>query len=198
MVQSVSAQLAALSGAALTVRPFTALEEQLRGKTSRLTVRDLEELRYRVDGITNVTPNVLASPRLGADIRSGAAVASAQMFGTTASYQEVQQLFPATGRFITDSDGASRRRVVVLGAQVCHDLRLPPAPEGRFVQISGEWFKIIGTMESRGEVFGFNQDSFVLMPYETALAITRTTAAPNLWITFSVRDPPPAEGLAAR
>jgi putative ABC transport system permease protein len=198
MARSISAQLQGLGGSAVTVRSYTALEEALRGKTHRLAPGDLEEIRFRIDGITDVTPSVLASQRFGAEIRSRAAVASAQMYGTTASYQDVQQLFPATGRFISASDNASRRRVVVLGQQVRKDLRLPVDPEGRFVQINDEWFKVIGTMESRGEVFGLNQDSFVLMPYETALAITGATAQPDLWITFSVRDPDAVESIRGR
>lgn len=198
MARSVSAQLRGLGGNAITVRSFTPLEDQLRGETRRLSPVDLEEIRYRIDGITDVTPNVLASQRFGADVRSGSAVASAQMFGTTASYQDVQQLFPVTGRFITQSDDASHRRVVVLGQQVRKDLRLPTDPSGRFVKINNEWFKVIGTMEQRGEMFGVNQDSFVLMPYETALAMTNSIAQPNLWITFSVRDPDAAENVRGR
>jgi putative ABC transport system permease protein len=189
MAETIGAQLRGLGGNALTVRSFTALEDQLRGKTNRLTPNDVAELRYRIDGITDVTPNVLASQRFGAEVHSGSDVASAQMFGTTSSYQDVQQLFALSGRFITESDNSSHRRVIVLGEQVRKDLRLPADPSGRFVQINDEWFKVIGTMEQRGEVFGINQDSFVLMPYETALAITSSTAQPNLWITFSVRDP---------
>lgn len=198
LAESVSAQLRGLGGNALTVRAFTALEDQLRGETHRLSPRDLEEIRERIPGITDVTPSVMASQRFGAEVRSGSAVASAQMFGTTSSYQDVQQIFPVTGRFITASDDTSHRRVVVLGQQVRKDLRLPVHPEGRFVQIDDEWFKIIGTMESRGEVFGVNQDSFVLMPYQTALSITRSSAHPDLWISFSVRDPDTVQSIRGR
>lgn len=198
MSESIAAQLRGLGGNALTVRSFTALEDQLRGKTNRLTANDVAELRERIDGITDVTPNVMASQRFGAEVRSGSAVASAQLFGTTPSYQDVQQLFPLTGRFITASDNSSGRRVVVLGEQVRKDLRLPIDPSGRFVQINSEWFKVIGTMEQRGEIFGVNQDSFVLMPYETALAITSSSVQPDLWITFAARDPDTVGNIRGR
>jgi len=198
MSETIGVQLRGLGGNALTVRSFTALEDQQRGKTNRLTASDIAELCSRINGIADVTPNVLASQKFGAEIRSGSEVADAQMFGTTSSYQDVQQLFPLTGRFITASDGASRRRVVVLGEQVRKDLRLPIDPSGRFVQINSEWFKVIGTLEQRGEVFGINQDSIVLMPYETALAITNSYAQPNLWITFSVLNPDLVGNIRAR
>src|SRR5690606_24099785 len=46
-----------------------------------------------------------------------------------------------------------------------------------------------GVMEARGEVLGFNQDSFLVMPYETALAFGTAVARPDISITFTVDDP---------
>jgi putative ABC transport system permease protein len=48
---------------------------------------------------------------------------------------------------------------------------------------------VVGVMETRGEVFGFNQDSFLVMPYQTALAFNAAVARPNFSITFTVDDP---------
>ncbi len=67
---------------------------------------------------------------------------------------------------------------------------MPDNPEGEFVQIGREWFKVVGVMESRGEVFGQNLDSFMLMPYQTALAFTSAQVRPDFSITFSVVDDP--------
>jgi putative ABC transport system permease protein len=100
----------------------------------------------------------------------------------------VQQLFPRVGRFISASDDDSRRRVVVLGEQVRKDLKLPDDPTGRFVQIGREWFKVVGVMERRGEVFGFNQDSFLVMPYQTALSFGGVVVRPDFSISFSAID----------
>ena len=43
--------------------------------------------------------------------------------------------------------------MVVLGDKVRKDLKMPERPEGEFVQLGREWFKVIGVMEPRGEVF---------------------------------------------
>ena len=185
---SISAQFEGLGSSTLTLRSFTPLEDQLRGKVNRLRPSDLDELRFRVDGINNITPIVFAGNRFGAEVRNGSYVTTGQLLGTTHRYQDVGALYPRVGRFLTNSDDESRRRVVVLGEQMRKDLKLPDDPTGQFIQIGREWFKVIGSMETRGEIFGQSQDNFLLMPYQTALAVTGVIAQPDLWISFSVRD----------
>ena len=145
--QSISNQLQGLGGSTLTLRSHTPFEDQLRGKRNRLRLQDLEELRFRIDGISNITPLVFAGQGMASQIRYGASTTTGQMYGTTASYQDVQQIFPKSGRFLTDSDDASRRRVVVIGEQMRKDLKLPENPAGEFVQIGNEWFKVVGALE---------------------------------------------------
>ena len=192
LVQGLSSQITqqfeGLGSSTLTLRSYTPLEDQLRGKINRLRPADLDELRFRIDGITNITPIVFAGQQFGAEVRNGSNTANGRLLGTTTSFQDVQQLFPQSGRFLTDSDDASRRRVVVLGEQMRKDLKLPENPAGRFVQIGREWVKVIGVMEPRGEIFGQNQDTYAVMPYQTALAVTGVIIQPDLWISFSVTD----------
>ena len=66
---------------------------------------------------------------------------------------------------------------------------MPERPEGEFVQIGREWFKVVGVMEPRGEMFGQNLDRFLLMPYQTALAFGSAQVRPDFSITFVVDDP---------
>jgi len=187
--QSISQQFQGLGGSTLTLRSYTPLEDQMRGKRNRLRTTDLTELQYRIDGISNITPIVFAGQGIGSQVRYAGNTASGQMFGTTSHYQDVQQIFPKSGRFLTDSDDASRRRVVVIGEQMRRDLKLPVNPAGQFVQIGNEWFKVVGVLEPRGEMFGMSQDNYLLMPYQTALAVNGVITRPDLWITFSVNDP---------
>ena len=182
---TITAQFQGLGSSTLTLRADTPLSDQLRGQVNRLRVTDVDELRYRMDGITHITPVV---PVTAGGVTSGSNTATGQFVGTTESLQDVQQLFPRTGRFLTASDDDSRRRVVVLGEQIRKDLKLPDNPSGQFVQIGREWFKVIGSMEPRGEVFGFNQDSFLLMPYQTALAVSGVNLRPDFYISFSAVD----------
>src|SRR5690606_2285864 len=98
----------------------------------------------------------------------------------------------------TRSDDDSRRRVVVLGADMVRELDLPDNPVGEFVQIGSEWFKVIGVAESLGEVFGFSQDAFAVMPFQTALSFNSQVARPDIPITFTVDDPDMVENVKQR
>ncbi len=189
LTHSITQQFEGLGSSTLTLRSYTPISDALRGKVNRLRPSDLEQLSLRIDGITHITPLVFAGARFGAEVRNGTNVANGQLFGTTPSYQDVNRVYPVRGRFLTRQDDESRRRVVVLGEQMRKDLNLPDDPVGHFVQIGPEWFKVVGLLESRGVVFGQNQDSILLMPYQTALAVTGVlTQQPDLWITFSAVD----------
>jgi putative ABC transport system permease protein len=190
LTSSITQQFEGLGASTLTLRSYTPVSDALRGKVNRLRPTDLEQISFRIEGINHITPLVFAGARFGAEVRNGTNLANGQLFGTTASYQDVNRVYPVRGRFITRQDDESRRRVVVLGEQMRKDLKLPDNPTGHFVQIGREWFKVVGLLEPRGVVFGQNQDSILLMPYQTALAVTGAlTQQPDLWITFSATDP---------
>jgi putative ABC transport system permease protein len=199
MVQGLSSRISqlfeGLGASTLTLQADTPLQDRLRGKVNRLRLTDVDELRYRMDGISHITPIVPVSV---GQVVWGSQSAGGQFFGTTESLQDVQHLFPRTGRFITESDNNSRRRVVVLGDKIRKDLKMPERPEGEFVQLGREWFKVIGVMEPRGEVFGQNLDLFMLMPYETALTFAADVARPDFSVTFVVDDPDAVENVKQR
>jgi putative ABC transport system permease protein len=192
---SITQQFAGLGSTTLTLQAETRIEDRLRGKVNRLRLTDVDELRFRMDGISHITPMVPVSV---GQASYGDRTAAGQFMGTTHSLQDVQQLFPRTGRFITQSDDDSRRRVVVLGEQIRKDLELPEKPEGTFIQIGREWFKVIGVMESRGMVFGQNLDRFLLMPYQTALSFGSAQVRPDFSITFVVNDPDAVQNVKQR
>jgi putative ABC transport system permease protein len=192
---SISEQFSGLGTGTLTLQADTPIEDRLRGQVNRLQLSDVDELRYRVDGISHITPTV---PVPVNQVTWGSRTAAGQFYGTTQSLQDVQGLFPQSGRFITNSDDDSRRRVVVLGEQIRKDLDLPEHPEGEFVQIGREWFKVVGVMEPRGEVFGFSQDGFLMMPYQTALAFNSAVANPDFYVSFTVDDPDLVDNVKQR
>ncbi len=195
MSSSISDQFTGLGSTTLTLRAETPIAEQMRGNQNRLRFSDVDELRYRIEGIAHITPAVPVS--LG-QVTYGSHTAAGQFYGTTESAQDVQGIYPRSGRFITRSDDDSRRRVVVLGEQIRKDLDLPEKPEGEYVQIGQEWFKVVGVMEPRGEVFGFSQDGFLMMPYQTALAFNSAVARPDFYVSFTVNDPDMVDNVKQR
>jgi putative ABC transport system permease protein len=184
---TIGQQFQGLGSNSVTVQSYTALADQLQGRRSRLTQEDLDLIRYRVRGIESITP-IMFSPTGQAQVRYGSQTAAAQVLGTTYSFQHVAQYFSEHGRFLSDSDNSTRRRVAVIGEQVREDLSLPENPVGEFVQINGEWLKIIGLLEAKGEILGQSQDNRVMMPYTTMVSLQGNRREPDIQIQLTIAD----------
>jgi putative ABC transport system permease protein len=184
LTQSVMNELQGFGGNALKVRADTSREDWLIGKYNMLKPADLELVKYRVAGISNVTP--MSGLNLPGGVRAGSNTTAAQVFATTSWFQLANQSYPRLGRFITESDNNSRRRVVVLGEKARADLKLPENPIGTFIQVGGEWFKIVGVMEARGELFGQSLDNYVVIPFETGRALAGPGKEPDMVILLTV------------
>ena len=65
MVQGLSGRISqlfeGLGSSTLTLQADTPLADRLRGQVNRLRLTDLDELRYRMDGISHITPIVPVS-----------------------------------------------------------------------------------------------------------------------------------------
>jgi putative ABC transport system permease protein len=183
--KSVSDQFEGLGGNGLTIRPHNEFKDVMRGKVNYMRFDDVEQLRAHVDGIRELSP--VFSPGFS-EVRFAGTSGTAQVFATSASYQDVNQRYARLGRFISDSDDAGARRVAVIGEKLIDDLHLPPNPVGQFLLYANEWFKIVGVMEKRGEIFGMSQDNYMIIPFKTGQSIIGNNKRPQMQITVSVRD----------
>jgi len=184
LTRSVMNEFQGIGGNTLQVRSDTSQEDRMIGKWNRLRPSDLELVKYRVAGISNVTP--MSGLNLPGGVRNGSNTSAVQVIASTSWFQLANQSFPRLGRFITDSDNDSRRRVVVLGEKARTDLKLPDNPLGTFIQVGGEWFKIVGVMEARGDLFGQSLDNYVVIPFETGRALAGPNNEPDMAIMVTV------------
>ena len=90
--------------------------------------------------------------------------------GVQPVFQDVRTYYVELGRFFSALDDAGRARVTVIGHGVLKDLKLPDNPLGRDLLISGRAYRIIGVMESKGQILGNDLDKFVMVPYGTLAA----------------------------
>ncbi|MGB9110100.1 MAG: ABC transporter permease [Telluria sp.] len=183
--KSVSDQFMGLGGNGLTIQPHNEFKDRMRGKINYLRFDDVEQLRLRVEEIRDLSP--MFTPGFS-EVRYTGTAATAQVFATSSSYQEVNQRYARLGRFIGDADDASARRVAVIGEKLIQDLHLPENPVGQFILYGNEWFKIIGVMEKRGEIFGMSQDNYMIIPFKTGQSLIGNNTRPYLSITVAVRD----------
>ncbi len=191
IVQGLSASIMnefkGLGANALTVHAHTPFEEALRGKQNVLTIADFNTIVAHIDGISNVAPSF--QPFRGmTPIRYAGQETYSQVQAVTESHQDAHQVFVEHGRFLRQSDDISRRRVCVIGPKLIENLKLPDDPLGKFLEIGGEWFKIIGVGEPKGEMMGFSKDDYILIPFSVGQAIAGSNPKLNINISFNVND----------
>lgn len=184
--RSVTKQFEGLGGNSLTITAHNSMKDVMRGKFNELRFDDIEHLRTHVDEIADVSPLFGLS---ASSVRFGSTDTNARVFATTPTYQDVQQRFANSGRFLSESDETSARRVAVIGPKLIESLHLPENPIGQYIGFSNEWFKIIGVMEKRGELFGMSQDDYVIIPFRTGRSLMgNTQRLSNMQFTVSLRD----------
>jgi len=79
-----------------------------------------------------------------------AANTTANIVGTTATFQEVQSVVMDVGTFISEDHVRSVAQVVVLGAELKQDLFGEGAAIGETVRIAGKSLRVIGVMQLKG------------------------------------------------
>ena len=177
---------ATLGSNSLTIQSYTPFEDQMKGIRARLTPEDMELIEMRTDGIASITPILFATR--SSQIKFGSQTAFSQIMGTTYAYQDVSQSYISVGRFLAPSDNATRRRIAVIGEKVRENLNLPENPLNEYVELGGEWFKIVGLMEPKGEIMGFSQDDIVLVPYSTMRSLQGNQTRTDIQIQLSLSD----------
>jgi putative ABC transport system permease protein len=93
------------------------------------------------------------------------------IFGVGPQAPKVWQIRVAKGRFFTADDPSASRAFAVLGSKVKDELFVGENPLGRRIRIGGERYRVIGVMESKGQLLGFDLDDAVYIPTSRALAI---------------------------
>lgn len=192
---SIKSQFADMGGSTLTLRAENNNENFRTGKLNNITFDDIDALRYRVRGVDKVAPMMVVQSA-GASYQGRSA--TPQISATTSDYQQVRNEYPQHGRFIVDSDDSGRRRVAVIGAQLRDDLEMPDNPVGEYFVIGQEWFKVVGMMEKQGEILGFSQDNFAIIPFGVGRAMMGNNNEPILQATFTVASLEQVEAVRER
>jgi putative ABC transport system permease protein len=141
-----------LSGALIsTVRP--------------LSMRDAGALA-RLPDVEAVVPMVQGN----AAVEAGARSRRTTVFGVGAGVPEVWRMRPAIGRFLSEEEGEARA-FAVLGTKVQRELFGDAPSLGARVRIGGEPYRVLGVMERKGQMLGFDLDDAVFIPVSRALAL---------------------------
>jgi ABC-type antimicrobial peptide transport system, permease component len=197
---TVMQQFAGLGTNSLTIQSYTPFSERLQGRIARITPDDVDLISQRVDGIAWLTPILYSQGGSLNQVRYGSQVTATQVFGSTHTYAEVGNVYikSGTGRFISDSDNLTRRRVAVIGEEVRRNLSLPENPVGEFIKVGEEWVRVIGLIEERGQFLGQSQDNFVVLPFNTMRTLVGNQIQPDIFVQLTASDIAQIDTIRAR
>lgn len=136
------------------------------GTVRPLTIDDAEALK-RVPFVTNTVPVVQGT----ASVEAGGRERHTNISGVGAEMPAAFSFRVALGEFLPSDDPRSPRPLAVLGSKVRDELFGERNPLGEVIRVGGERYRVVGVMESKGQVLGFDLDDAVYIPAARALEL---------------------------
>jgi putative ABC transport system permease protein len=131
-----------------------------------LTLDDAEAVRK--------LPQVLATVPVvqgNAPVEAGRRQRRTTVYGVGPEAPAVWQFNVAGGRFLPNDNPQTARAFAVLGSKLRQELFGEANPLGRLVRVGGSRFRVIGIMESKGQILGFDIDDAIYIPAAKSLEL---------------------------
>lgn len=152
----------------------------LGGTTRKLTLDDSEAL-LRLPYVEAAVPMVIGQARVEGNARGR----SVYIYGVTADVPRVWKFDVRTGSFLPPGDPRRGASVAVLGPTLSRELFGDRSALGQFVRIGGTRFRVIGIMEPKGRMLGFDIDDAAYIPVATAMRIFNRDELNEIDVLFS-------------
>ncbi|HOJ92035.1 MAG TPA: ABC transporter permease [Dictyoglomaceae bacterium] len=165
---SIEKQFTSLGSNLLTVFPRRGRNVGLvRGAPgSSLTNDDYDALVEEID--PNKVVAIVPYASRNVQVKYLANNTNTQVVGTSPEYLKVREMKVANGSFFTEEEYRDKTKVAVLGSSVAETLFGESDPIGQKIKIAGISFKVMGVLESQGQLGGFaNLDDMVFIPLTT-------------------------------
>ncbi len=161
------------------------------GTTNKLTIDDAMALE-KVAGVEEAVPFAVGQARVEAVARGR----SVYVYGTTHAMLAAWHVTVAEGSFLPPMDSHRKGAFVVLGPKLARELFGEASPLGQRVRIGSWGFLVIGVMESKGQLLGFDLDDAAYIPVASALDLFNQSEL--LAIDVIARDAATVSGVVAR
>jgi putative ABC transport system permease protein len=152
----------------------------LAGTTKKLTLEDSEALR-RVPGVQKVVPVVMGMARVEAGERGR----SVFIYGVNSEISAVWKFRVRQGTFLPPGDPRRASPLVVLGPKLKREIMGEQNALGRYVRIGGFRFQVIGVMEPKGLLLGWDVDDSAYIPVASAQRVFNRDELIEIDLLFS-------------
>ncbi len=144
-----------------------------------LTLDDARALR-RIPAIEAVLPLLQGN----ASVEYGEFERRTMVFGASADLPEVWKMGVRQGRFLPEESLGNARNFAVLGATMHRELFGSRNPLGARIRVGSERFRVIGVMESKGNMLGFDLDDTLFIPVARAQEIFDFEGVMEIDVTY--------------
>jgi putative ABC transport system permease protein len=117
------------------------------------------------------------------------------VYGTGPGFPDAFQFPIAVGEFLPDDDVRAPRAFAVLGSKMRDELFGSTNPLGERIRIAGDRYIVIGVMESKGNMLGFDLDDTVYIPVARGLELFRRDGLLEIDVLYD--EDAPADELVA-
>jgi len=149
----------------ITVKPGEKKSRHVRsGKVETLTLEDAYAIRDYVPNITGVSAQAYQNGQL----KYGNKNSNSTVRGTGKDYGWMANFQMAEGRFYTEEEVRTARKICVLGATVVKNLFDGANPVGQTLKVNGGNYLVIGTTAAKGALSWFDPDDQIFIPITTA------------------------------
>lgn len=134
--------------------------------TRPLTVDDAAALES-IPGILTAVPVISGN----APIEAGNRTRWSMVVGVNHQVPETWSMDVSQGNFLPREISESARNLAVIGSKTRDELFPGTNPLGQRIRVGQDRFRVIGVMESKGQVLGFDFDDMVYIPISRAKAL---------------------------
>lgn len=136
----------------------------LGGTTHKLDIEDAEALR-QIPGVEHLVPFVMGQ----AEVEGGGRGRHVYVFGTTHDFPLTMTWDVAQGTFLPKIDPRRQGAHTVLGPKLARELFEHTSPLGQRIRIGGRSFFVVGIMQSKGQMVGFDLDDAAYVPVASVM-----------------------------
>ena len=144
-----------------------------------LTLRDAQALK-QLAGVEKVVPVVQGSGTVEFNNRQRNGV----ILGVGPDMSEAWNFKVAQGRFFS-GDLEDARPTAVLGYTMKKELFGETSPLGQYIRVGGQRFRVIGTIEEKGQMLGMDLDDTIYIPAQNGLQMFNRESLMEINVVFS-------------
>jgi putative ABC transport system permease protein len=167
----------------IAVTPGRATTQGMAGMLNSvrpLSIDDAEMLRH-IPHVEAVVPVISGTAR----VEGGRYSRNTNIFGVGHQASEAWHIDVAQGRFLPPDDPAAARPFAVLGAGLKKELFGQRSPLGELIRIGNSRYRVLGVMESKGQMLGFDLDDAVYIPASRAQQLFNRESLMEVDVVFS-------------